>query len=166
MIVGSTGIFLNNGMRLGSTSPYPDNVNYPGAGKIPILNNSPVIILKDGKPVFVFGTPGGETIGQSEFQMLINLVDFEMPIQDAIEAPRLSLEATPNFYKPGAAITVSIESRAPKETIDALRAMGHKVVVLPGWGSIGHMQAIRIDPRTGLLTAGADPRRTGYAMGY
>jgi gamma-glutamyltranspeptidase/glutathione hydrolase len=166
VVVGSTGLFLNNGMRLGSTSPYPDNVNYVGAGKVPILNNSPVVVLKDGKLAFVFGTPGGETIGQTQFQMLINLVDFEMPVQQAIEAPRLALGADPNFYKPGAAITVNIESRVPAETIAALKAMGHKIEVLTGWGSLGHMQTIRIDPKTGVMTAGGDPRRTGYAMGY
>jgi gamma-glutamyltranspeptidase len=44
--------------------------------------------------------------------------------------------------------------------------MGHTVEVLPGWGSLGHMQVIRVDPKTGAKTAGADPRRTGYAMGY
>ena len=98
--------------------------------------------------------------------MLLNLVDFEMPVQQAIEAPRLALEAEPNFYKPGAAITVQIEGRVPAATIAALKAMGHNVEVLPGWGSLGHMQVIRIDAKTGAMTAGADPRRTGYAMGY
>jgi gamma-glutamyltranspeptidase/glutathione hydrolase len=166
VVVGSTGLLLNNGMRLGSTSPYPDNVNYVGAGKIPILNNSPVIVLKDGKLAFVFGTPGGETIGQTQFQMLVNLVDFQLPVQQAIEAPRFSLNAEPNFYKPGAEITVSIESRMPPATLDALRKMGHTLRVQPGWGSIGHMQTIRIDPVNGTITAGGDPRRTGYAMGY
>ena len=52
------------------------------------------------------------------------------------------------------------------ETIAALKAMGHKVTVLPGWGSLGHMQAIRVDPKTGTMMAGGDPRRTAYAMGY
>ena len=80
-------------MRLGSTSPYPTDVNYVGAGKMPILNNSPVVVLKDGKLAFVFGTPGGETIGQTQFQVLLNLIDFEMPVQQAIEAPRLALKA-------------------------------------------------------------------------
>jgi gamma-glutamyltranspeptidase / glutathione hydrolase len=166
VVVGNTGLLLNNGMRLGSTSPYPADVNYVGAGKIPILNNSPVIVLKDGKLSFVFGSPGGETIGQTEFQMLVNLIDFKLPVQQAIESPRFSLDAAPNFYKPGAEIEVSIESRMPQKTIDALKAMGHKLRVLPGWGSIGHMQTIRVDPVTGTLTAGGDPRRTGYAMGY
>ena len=166
VVVGSTGLLLNNGMRLGSTSPYPDNVNYVGAGKVPILNNSPVVVLKDGKLAFVFGTPGGETIGQTQFQMLVNLIDFQLPVQQAIEAPRFSLDAAPNFYKPGSEITVQIENRMPAATIEALKAMGHKLRVSPGWGSIGHMQTIRIDPVTGTITAGGDPRRTGYAMGY
>jgi gamma-glutamyltranspeptidase/glutathione hydrolase len=166
VVVGNTGLLLNNGMRLGSTSPYPADVNYVGPGKIPILNNSPVVVLKDGKPAFVFGSPGGETIGQTEFQMLVNLIDFDMPVQQAIEAPRFALDAKPNFYKPGAEITVQIENRVPADTIAALKAMGHKVTVLPGWGSLGHMQAIRIDPKTGTMMAGGDPRRTAYAMGY
>jgi gamma-glutamyltranspeptidase/glutathione hydrolase len=166
VVVGNTGLLLNNGMRLGSTSPYPDNVNYVGAGKVPILNNSPVIVLKDGKLAFVFGTPGGETIGQTQFQMLVNLIDFQLPVQQAIEAPRFSLNAEPNFYRPGSEITVSIESRMPAATIEALKAMGHTIRVNPGWGSIGHMQTIKIDPVTGAITAGGDPRRTGYAIGY
>jgi len=166
VVVGNTGLLLNNGMRLGSTSPYPADVNYVGAGKIPLLNNSPVVVLKDGKVAFVFGTPGGETIGQTEFQVLVNLIDFDMPVQQAIEAPRFALDAKPNFYKAGADITVEIEGRASPETIAALKKMGHNVKVLPGWGSIGHMQAIRVDPKTGTMMAGGDPRRTAYAMGY
>jgi gamma-glutamyltranspeptidase/glutathione hydrolase len=166
VVVGNTGLLLNNGMRLGSTSPYPDNVNYVGAGKIPILNNSPVVVLKDGKLAFVFGTPGGETIGQTQFQVLVRLLDERLPVQEAIEAPRFALRAEPNFYKPGATIEVGIEGRASAADIAALRALGHKVTVLPGWGSIGHMQVIAVDPKTGRLMAGADPRRTGYAMGF
>jgi gamma-glutamyltranspeptidase/glutathione hydrolase len=166
VVVGNTGLLLNNGMRLGSTSPYPADVNYVGAGKIPLLNNSPVVVLKDGKVAFVFGTPGGETIGQTEFQVLVNLIDFDMPVQQAIEAPRFALDAKPNFYKAGADITVEIEGRVSPDTIAALKKMGHTVKVLPGWGSIGHMQAIRVDPKTGTMMAGGDPRRTAYAMGY
>jgi gamma-glutamyltranspeptidase/glutathione hydrolase len=124
------------------------------------------VVLKDGKLAFVFGSPGGETIGQTEFQMLVNLIDFELPVQQAIESPRFSLDADPNFYKPGAAITVSMENRVPQATVAALRAMGHKINLQPGWGSIGHMQTIRVDLKTGAMTAGGDPRRTGYAMGY
>jgi gamma-glutamyltranspeptidase / glutathione hydrolase len=166
VVVGTTGLLLNNGIRLGSTSPYPTDVNYVGAGKVPILNNSPVVVLREGKLAFVFGSPGGETIGQTEFQMLVNLVDFGMPVQQAIESPRFVLNAKPNFYKPGAEIEVQVENRVPADTIAALKALGHNVRVLPGWGSLGHMQAIRVDPATGTMMAGGDPRRTAYAVGY
>lgn len=166
VVVGNTGLLLNNGMRLGSTSPYPDHVNYVGAQKVPILNNAPVVLLKDGKLAFVFGTPGGETIGQTQFQVLVRLIDDRLPVQEAIEAPRFALDAEPNFYRPGAEVTVRVEGRVPAEDVAALRALGHKVEVLPGWGSLGHMQVIQVDPRTGRYIAGADPRRTGYAMGY
>jgi gamma-glutamyltranspeptidase/glutathione hydrolase len=96
----------------------------------------------------------------------VNLIDFQLPVQQAIEAPRFALNAKPNFYKPGSEVMVQIESRMPAATIDALKAMGHRVSVQPGWGSIGHMQTIKIDLVTGAITAGGDPRRTGYAMGY
>jgi gamma-glutamyltranspeptidase/glutathione hydrolase len=165
VVVGNTRLLLNNGMRLGSTSPYPTDVNYVAPGKIPILNNSPVVVLRDGKLVFVFRSPGGETIGQTEFQMLVNLIDFGMPVQQAIEAQRFVLDAKPNFYKPGAEITVQIENRVPPETIPALKAMGHKVTVLPGWGSLGHVQAIRVDPKTGTMMAGGDPPADGVRDG-
>jgi gamma-glutamyltranspeptidase/glutathione hydrolase len=98
--------------------------------------------------------------------MLVNLIDFDLPVQQAIEAPRFVLDASPNFYKRGAEIKVQIESRVSPQTIAALKAMGHEVQVLPGWGSLGHMQTIRIDPNTGRMIGGADPRRTGYAMAY
>jgi gamma-glutamyltranspeptidase / glutathione hydrolase len=166
VVVGSTGMLLNNGMRLGSTSPYPENVNYVAAGKVPILNNSPVVVLKDGKLAFVFGTPGGETIGQTQFQLLVNLIDFEMPIQYAIEAPRFSLAAKPNFYKPGSEVEVTVEGRFSSAAVQALETMGHKIRVTGGFGSIGNIQGIKVDLVTGTMMAGSDPRRTAYAMGY
>ena len=63
VVVGSTGLIFNNGARHGSTSPYPDDANYARAGQIPILNNSPTLVMKDGKFYMSLGTPGGETIG-------------------------------------------------------------------------------------------------------
>jgi gamma-glutamyltranspeptidase/glutathione hydrolase len=167
VVVGNTGLLLNNGMRLGSTSPYPDNVNYVKPGQRPLLNNSPSIVMKDSKVVFVYGTPGGETIGQTEFEMLVNLIDFKLPVQQAVENPRFALDAKPNFYKPGASISVTIENRVPAKTMEALKAMGY--ILNPGGdftAAVGGMQAVAIDPVTGQMTAGADPRRTGYAVGW
>jgi gamma-glutamyltranspeptidase/glutathione hydrolase len=167
VVVGNTGLLLNNGIRLGSTSPYPDNVNYVRGGQIPLLNNSPSIVLKDGKVAVVFGTPGGETIGQTEFQMLVNLLDFHLPVQQAVEAPRFALDAKPNFYKPGSAITVTIENRVSKASLDTLKSWGHHLDVTSDFtAAVGGMQAIVIDLNKGTMFAGADPRRTGYAVGY
>lgn len=167
VVVGNTGLLLNNGIRLGSTSPYPDNVNYVRGGQIPLLNNSPTIVLKGGKLAMVFGTPGGETIGQTEFEMLVNVLDFHMPVQQAVEAPRFALAAKPNFYKPGSAITVTIEDRVPKASLKTLEQWGHHLNVTSDFtAAVGGMQAIVIDLEHGTMMAGADPRRTGYAVGW
>jgi gamma-glutamyltranspeptidase/glutathione hydrolase len=165
VVVGRTGLFFNNGMRIGSTSPYPDHVNHVQPGKIPLLNNSPLLVLKDGRFVMAFGSPGGETIGQTQFQMALNVLDFDLPVQEAVEAPRLRLDADPNFYKPGSPITLTVENRLPPSVVQALAARGHKVIIGSAW-SIGSMQAILRDQATGTMTAGADPRRTLYAIGY
>ena len=167
VVVGHSGLLFNNGLRLGSTSPYPDNVNYVCAGQIPLLNNSPVIVLKNGQLVLAIGTPGGETIGQTEFQGLLNVLDFGLTIQEAIEAPRFRLDPDPNFYKPGAAMTLAIERRVPAATLKALEAMGHKLELLPDYtAGVGGMQGILINQQTRTMTAGADPRRAGYAIGW
>jgi len=165
--VGRTGLLFNNGLRLGSTSPYPDNVNYVRAGQVPLLNNSPVIVLKGGQLVLAIGTPGGETIGQTEFQGIVNILDFGLTIQEAIEAPRFRLDPDPNFYKPGAAMTLAIERRVPAATVKALEAMGHKVELLAEYtAGVGGMQGILVNQQTRTMTAGADPRRAGYAIGW
>ena len=165
VVVGDTGLFFNNGTRHGSTAPYPDHVNYARGGQIPILNNSPTLVMKDGEFFLALGTPGGETIGQTQFQVLLNILDFEMGIQEAIEAPRIALEADPNFYLPGSAITVRLEGRiAPQVTAD-LEAMGHTIEVEREY-AFGNMQGILMNPETGTMTAGADPRRMMYAVGW
>ena len=166
VVVGNTGLLLNNGNRLGSSSPYPENVNYVRGGQIPLLNNSPTIVLKDGKVAMVFGTPGGETIGQTEFQMLVNVIDFHMPVQQAVESPRFVLDAKPNFYKPGSEVAVTIERRVPAAALKTLEGWGHKLAPTSDFtAAAGGMQAI-VDLAKGTMLAGADPRRTGYAVGW
>lgn len=167
VVVGNTGLLLNNGMRLGATSPYPDHINYLKGGRVPLLNNSPTIVLKDGKPVLVFGTPGGEGIGQTQIQMLVNVLDFGLPVQQAIEAPRLILNANPNFYKPGSAIQIVMEKRVPAEAVQKLQSWGHKISLTSDFtAAVGGMQAIVLNPTQGSMFAGGDPRRTGYAVGW
>ena len=167
VVVGRTGLLFNNGLRLGSTAPYPDNVNYVRAGQIPLLNNAPVIVLKNGQLVLAIGTPGGETIGQTQFQGIVNVLDFGLSIQAAIEGPRFRVDPDPNFYKAGATMTIAVERRVSAAAIKALEAMGHKIELLPEFtAGVGGMQGIVIDQKTRAMTAGADPRRGGYAIGY
>ena len=165
VIVGDTGLFFNNGTRHGSTSPYPEDVNYARGGQIPILNNSPIIVMKDGKFVLALGTPGGETIGQTQFQVLLNLLDFEMGIQEAIEAPRIALNADPNFYRAGSEVTIRAERRLATQVVADLEAMGHTVELSREY-SAGNMQGILVNSETGTMAAGADLRRTMYAVGW
>lgn len=163
-VMGSTGLICNNGLRSGSTAPYRDHPNFVHPGRIPLLGNCPTIVVDRGQFRMVFGTPGGETIGQTQFQHLINVIDRGMGVQAAIEAPRIALDADPGFYTAGAAVTVQAESRFPPEALAGLRAMGHKVEMV-GPYSIGSIQAV-LASQYGTRSAGSDPRRMGYAVGY
>ena len=165
VVVGDTGLIFNNGTRHGSTAPYRDHVNYARSGQIPVLNNAPMLVMKHGKFVLALGTPGGETIGQTQFQVLLNVLDYGMSIQEAIEAPRIALEAGPNFYRAGSDITVQLEGRIAQQVAVDLEAMGHSVSVTGEW-TFGNMQGVLANPDTGTLTAGADPRRLSYAIGW
>lgn len=165
VVVGNTGILFNNGTRIGSTAPYPDHVNYPRGGQVPILNNSPTLVFRDGVFHLAIATPGGETIGQTQFQVILNVLEFGMGLQEAIEAPRITLDADPNFYRAGSEITIRAESRIPQETLDRLGTMGHRIQLAPGFSLGGNSGIIR-DPATGALLAGADPRRVDYAVGW
>ncbi len=104
-------------------------MNFVGGGKIALLGNSPLIALKNGRLFMAWGTPGGETIGQTQVQVFLNVVEFGMGMQDAVEAPRMSLTAKPDFYKPGAEITLTFEPRIPEATRQALTAKGNKIQV-------------------------------------
>lgn len=165
VVVGNTGLIFNNGTRHGSTAPYRDHVNHARGGQIPVLNNAPTLVMKNGKFVLALGTPGGETIGQTQFQVLLNVLDYGMSIQEAIEAPRIALEADPNFYRAGSDITVQLEGRIAQQVAVDLEAMGHSVAVTGEW-TFGNMQGVLSNPDTGTLTAGADPRRMSYAIGW
>ncbi|MFV8819278.1 gamma-glutamyltransferase family protein [Haliea sp. E17] len=165
VVVGNTGLTFNNGTRIGSTSPYPEDINYARGGQVPILNNSPIIVMKDGEFVMALGTPGGETIGQTQFQVLVNVLDFGMGVQEAIEAPRFSIFAAPNFYKAGAQITLRIEDRVPVALFEGLVERGHAIELAPSY-SLGSIQAILRNASLGTVTAGADPRRAAYAVGW
>jgi gamma-glutamyltranspeptidase/glutathione hydrolase len=166
VVIGNTGLLFNNGTRWGSTAPYPDNVNAVQGGKISLLGNSPTVVMKDGELFMVYGSPGGEAIGQAQFNVILNIIDFGMGIQEAIEAARGALTAKPDFYIPGAEITVGLESRVSPEVVKELETKGHKILVKSEFGGGNMVQGILVDPVYGTWTAGADPRGEAYAVGW
>ena len=123
--------------------------------------------MKDGEPYMILGSPGGDDQVMRTMQTLINIVDFGMNVQQAIEAPRWSSRSFPaspfpHTMYPG---DLSVEGRIPENTRQALIAKGHKLTVDGPW-SLGSNAVIMIDKTTGVLSAGADPRVEAYAWAW
>ena len=134
-------------------------------GKRPRSTLQSTLVIKDGQPWLITGSPGGDDQIPRTVQTLMNLIDFGMNVQQAIEAPRWSTRGFAssvfphNMSHPG---DLSIESRIPDAVQKALQAKGHKLQSTGAW-SLGSNAAIAIDPKTGVLSAGADPRVEAYA---
>jgi gamma-glutamyltranspeptidase/glutathione hydrolase len=156
VILGETGVFLNNFMYWFDLLPESPNAIAPHK-KIEMCI-SPCQIWKDGKLFAVIGTPGSHGIMQTTPQMILNLIEHGMNIQAAIEAPRIRLEL------PGT--DVGMEGRIPTEVRYELAARGHSIRALPDWtAAVGGGQGVAVDSDEGSLMGGADPRRDGYAIG-
>ncbi|HYM11585.1 MAG TPA: gamma-glutamyltransferase [Bryobacterales bacterium] len=145
----------------------PESANALQPGKRPRSTLTPTMILKDGKPYMVVGSPGGDDQCMRIFQTFLNVVDFGMNIQQAIEAPRwttTSFPASPfpHTMHPG---EVALEDRISQEVRVELERRGHKVSLRGPW-TMGATSAIVIDPQTGVLSAGADPRGDNYALAW
>ncbi|SAL46107.1 gamma-glutamyltransferase [Caballeronia sordidicola] len=138
-------------------------------GKRPRLTPNPGLMLKDGKLAMVFGTPGLDVQPQAMTQLIVNVVDYGMDPQRAIEAPRVATfnfpeTQHPHHYNPGALFA---EGRIADATFQALSAKGHRPTKWPDFiATAGALCAIRVGSEHGRLAAGADPRRTAYAMGW
>jgi len=142
-VVGDTGLLFNNGMRIGSTCPYPDHINALQPRKVALINNAPVLVFRDGQFQMSVGTPGGEMIGQVQTQTLVNLIDYRMSPQEAIEYPRFKIMATPNFYKAQSPYVMKLEHRIPQETLEELQErFGHDHLDYVGPYSICAVQGI------------------------
>ncbi|TMS56691.1 gamma-glutamyltransferase family protein [Imbroritus primus] len=136
-------------------------------GKRPRLTPTPALALRDGEFAMAWGTPGGDVQCASMLQVFLNVTQFGMEMQSAIEAPRVATFNFPNSFAPNQYLPgrLCVESSVGADTIDALSALGHDVQVWPerSW-SAGAVCAIARDPATQMLHAGADPRRAAYAM--
>jgi gamma-glutamyltranspeptidase/glutathione hydrolase len=162
VVVADLGIIFN--CRGDYYSLVPGEANALAPGKRPRSTLQSTLVMKDGLPYMILGSPGADDQIMRTMQTLLNVVDFGLNVQQAIEAPRwstTSLPASPfpHTMRPG---TLSVESRIPVAVQDALRAKGHKLTVAGPW-SLAEMAVIQIDPKTGILNAGADPRADAYA---
>jgi gamma-glutamyltranspeptidase/glutathione hydrolase len=136
-------------------------------GKRPRTTLSPTLVLRDGEPHMVFGTEGGDNQDQWTLQVFLNVTEFGMGLQEALDAPLFHTAHFPNSFYPHDMETASltVEGRVPAATVDVLEGMGHVVTVAGDWAS-GQVTAARITPSTGLLEAGASPRTMApYAVG-
>jgi gamma-glutamyltranspeptidase/glutathione hydrolase len=138
-------------------------------GKRPCTTLSPGLALRDGQPYMAFGTPGGDQQDQWTVAFFLRHA-MGMNLQAAIEAPSWHIDHFPGSFWPRALTLnrLTVESRMPAATLDALRAAGHDVKVGPDW-SEGRISACTREPAAGgrlLLRAAANPRgMQGYAVG-
>jgi len=162
--VPGTGIVLNNEMDDFAKAPYEPNSyglidtlgrNAVAPYKRPLSSMTPTIVAKDGRTVFVTGSPGGPRIISTVLLTIINTIDYGMDVQQAVSAPRVHHQWVPDKLR--------VEAAVPADVIDALRARGHNVEVSDWDWSVA--EAIAIDPETGWHTGGSDPRSQGLALG-
>ena len=162
VVVGDLGfVFTCRGDYYSLTPGEPNSLE---PGKRPRSTLQSTLVMKDGRPYLLIGSPGGDDQVQRTMQTLMNIVDFGMNVQQAIEAPRWTTRAFPaspfpHTMYPG---DLSVEASIPEAVQKLLTSKGHKLGVARAW-SLGANAAILIDPKTGVLNAGVDPRTEGYA---
>src|ERR1700682_4364378 len=156
VIPADTGVLLGDEMRHLHMDPSDPSRLEPG--KRSRSNDSPIIVLKDGKPYMAIGTPGSNGIWQRLVQVIANIVDFHMDVQQAVTEPRMKYGGraeTETEIRP----VFDLEDRIPAQTMDALRKKGYEVNSVKD--DYGRVHAIVIDPMTSFRMGGADPRESG-----
>ncbi len=168
--IPGTGILMNNEMddftaQVGSANMYgliQGEANAIVPGKRPLSSMTPTFVLKDGKLVLVTGSPGGPTIINTVFQIIANVIDHQMPVMQAVEAPRIHNQWLPDV--------VTFERFGLNaDTAALLRAKGHTLPERKSYEGAyqGDGETIAVDPSTGLRLGAADPRKPdSKAIGY
>ena len=166
VVAGNTGILLNNRMTYWHLEE--SHVNRLEPGKRVRHTMNPPMVFKDGKLFMVFGTPGGDYQVQTNLQVLTNVIDFGMDIQEAIEAPRWrsDVSGTLTNYPHTGETALIMEDRVPPDVREDLARKGHLIRVVGGWEGGCNAQGIIIDPESGALMGGSDPRRASYTIGW
>ena len=166
VVAGDTGVLM--GQRLQSSLTDPNSPNVVAPGKRPRITLTPTLVLKGGEPFMVLSTPGGDNQDQALLQVLLNVIEFGMNPQEAVEAPRFDTQHYVSSFDdheflPG---SLNVESRVGLKTIKELSDKGHKVKVQGEWGTLSAPTVIIFDPSNGVASAGADPRRSRYAVAW
>ncbi len=165
-VIPGLGFPMGTRAQLFYLDPHHANALVPR--KRPRTTLTPSLVLKDGQPWMVFGTPGGDQQDQWTLQFFLNYVDFGMNLQEAIDAPTFhSIHFPSSFYPHGAkAGGLVVEGRISEATRKELEARGHKVQVTGNWSN-GKVMAVRFDKKNGVLAGAMSPRgQIGYVMGY
>jgi gamma-glutamyltranspeptidase/glutathione hydrolase len=150
------GFILNNEMQNFNIDPTHPNSLQPH--KRVVTSLVPTIILNDGRPVYTVGTPGGDLILSTIAQVIVNLLDFNMPLREAVHAPRMF-----SIFSQG---ELEIENRFPEKSLVQLESLGHQVKRSEAFRAyFGAVQSIMYDARTNTLIGCSDPRRSGAAVG-
>jgi len=156
MMVDGTGIVLQN--RGKSYSLDPKHFNQLEPRKRPMHTIIPGMVFKGGEFLMSFGVMGGDMQPQGHVQLLVNLIDFKMNLQEAVDAPRLRHLQDLEVY---------LEDGIPEETAEALRKKGHRVIQgNPTTNRVGGGQAIYLDPAENVLLGASDRRKDGCALGW
>ena len=162
LVAGRTGVVLQN--RGAYFSLHPEHPNRLEPGKIPLHTLIASIAKRDGRLWSVLGCMGADGQPQIQLQLYSGMIDFGLDIQEVIEQPRF---LSGRFGLGEARDTLHLESRFPQATVDALADRGHIVNRWGAWSEMaGHAHGITVDPRSGALSGGSDPRSDGAAIGY
>ncbi|HKS88095.1 MAG TPA: gamma-glutamyltransferase [Stellaceae bacterium] len=163
---GDTGILLNNRMAYWHLDPNHPNYLRPGRRVRHTMN--PPMVLKDGKPWAVFGTPGADNQVQINFQIATAMLDFGLNPQQAAEMPRWTSNVPGQYanYPHDGPDVLTMERRFPEEVRRELARRGHPVDTVGDLEGPCSVEIIRFDAASGMLLAGSDPRRDGWALAW
>lgn len=165
LVAGDTGIVLNNRASAFSLEPGHPNVFAPGKKTIHTLNCY-LISDREGRPVLVGGTPGGDGQPQWNLQTITGMIDAGWDVQQVAEQPRWASWPGSGPVSVESPFSLQIERRAGQDVLDVLASWGHQLDVVSDWGCGGAVQLIARDPVTGVLAGGSDPRVEGLALGF
>jgi len=127
--------------------------------------NTFIVSDDNGNPQLIGGTPGADDQVQTNLQVLVNILDLHLDVQEAIEAPRWSSKPGTLPRNENDQYELHLENRFSQDVFARLSKKGHEVRLVEPW-SIGGLQIIQLNSANGIISAGADPRRDGYAVGF